>query len=80
MHRRYIHKDKYTNKMKTTERINIRGTIRSLEEIGSKFIFPRNEDYKPSTIRNTAVSVKADTGRWFKVEVAADRITVIRIK
>lgn len=64
--------------METTEKISIRGAIRSLAAAGDKFVFPRNEDYKPSTVRNTASSVKCDTGRQFQVEVSKECITVIR--
>lgn len=68
------------NKMETTEKINIRGAIRSLAFSGDKVTFPRSEDYMPSTIRNTASSVKGDTGRQFRVEVSTEGITVIRKK
>lgn len=66
--------------MEINERINIRGAIRSLETVGAKFVFPRNDDYKPTVVRNTASSIKCDTGRWFRVEVTPDQITVVRTK
>lgn len=65
--------------METTEKINIRGAIKTIEKVGDKFVFPRNEDYKPTTVRNTASSIKSDTGRRFQVEVCERTITVIRI-
>ncbi len=61
-----------------TERISIRGVIKSLAAVGDSYVFPRTDEYKPSTIRNTASSVKCDTGRQFRVEVGKDSITVIR--
>lgn len=64
--------------MENTEKISIRGAIRALATVGDKFTFPRNDNYKPSTIRNTASSVKCDTGRQFQVEVSKECITVIR--
>ena len=64
--------------METTEKINIRGAIKALAAIGETYVFPRNEDYKPSTIRNTAASVKSETGRQFRVQVGKDSIVVIR--
>lgn len=65
-------------KMESTEKINIRGAIKALDKVDDKAIFPRNDDYKPTTIRNTATSVRSDTGRRFKVEVSEKEITVIR--
>lgn len=64
--------------MEVTEKINIRGAITSLETVGGDFVFPRTDDYKPSTVRSTAAQIKADTGRSFRVEVKRDKITVIR--
>lgn len=72
-------RDKTTHcKMEATERINIRGAIKALDAVGEQVAFPRNDDYKPSSIRSIAGSVKCDTGRRFRVEVGKDSITVTR--
>lgn len=65
--------------MVNTERINVRGTIKKLKVGDKPLVLPR-PDYVASMVRNTASSVRADTGRIFKVEVTSDKITVIRIK
>lgn len=64
--------------METIKKSSIRGAIKSLAAVGDVFVFPRNDDYKPSTVRNTASSVRCDTGRRFRVEVGKECITVIR--
>ncbi|MDL2230338.1 hypothetical protein LJB87_00935 [Alistipes sp. OttesenSCG-928-L06] len=64
--------------METNTRINVRGSIKALEVNGEPLRLPRPK-YIPSIVRNTASSVKADTGRTFRVETTDEQITVVRI-
>lgn len=64
--------------METIEKINLRGAIKSLEIGGEPLKLPR-PDYVPSVVRNTASSIKADTGANLTVTVSDHTITVTRI-
>lgn len=62
--------------METTEKINVRGAINALE-IGGLLELPKGE-YIPSSVRNTAASIKGDTGKTFTVSVSDELISVTR--
>ena len=59
------------------ERINVRGSIDSLE-INEVFAIPKKER-KASNVRNTASVVAGDTGKKFSVSAKTDMIVVTRI-
>lgn len=62
--------------MKTTEKINVRGAINALE-VGGLLELPKGE-HIPSSVRNTATSIKGDTDKTFTVSVSDELITVTR--
>ncbi|WP_289291400.1 hypothetical protein [Bacteroides sp. 41_26] len=59
------------------ERINVRGSIDSLE-INEVFTIPKKER-RASNVRNTAYTVACDTGKKFSVSAKTDTIVVTRI-
>ncbi|MDR2004944.1 MAG: hypothetical protein LBQ74_18125 [Prevotella sp.] len=64
--------------LSTKERINIRGTINSLE-VGDKPVKLSKTEYKLSTIRATAGAITGDTGKKFSVSVIDGKIVITRI-
>lgn len=72
--------NKYSTKMEiipTTEKINVRGAINSLE-IGSEPLELQKIDYKLSSVRATAGSITGDTGKTFTVTTTKYSIIVTR--
>lgn len=70
--------------METTQKINVRGAIKSLEVIGKPLILPNaktvgeEKGHKPSSVRSNVNIVTSDTGRKFTVSVTDELITVTR--
>ena len=64
--------------METKERINVAGTMKTLE-IGGGVTLNKSE-YKASMVRTTASTLKQDTGIEFSVSVSGDKITITRTK
>ena len=65
--------------MKSEEKINVRGAI-SLLAVGAEPLVLPKELYIVSSVRATAASVTADTGRRFNVSVADQSIVVRRVE
>lgn len=65
-------------KMETNTRVNVSGSIKSLEVNGEPLRLPRAE-YILSSVRNTASNIKADTGRAFRVKTTDKEIIVVRV-
>lgn len=65
--------------METIEKINVRGAINALEVGGAPLELPKSV-YILSSVRATASSVVADTGKAFTVDgTDKDKIVVTRI-
>ena len=62
--------------MESNEKINVRGAIAELEVGGEALVLPK-EMYLVSSVRATAASLTADTGRKFNVS-ATDRSILIK--
>jgi len=62
--------------MEAAERVNISGSMKSLE-VGESFSLDRRE-YKLSTAKTTAAILKYDTGKEFAVSIADGKNIMVR--